>query len=321
MSEDKRIIVCEDNNIDELREKYPDGLSFVVGDTHGEIETLKALIDKIKFNPEKDHVYFVGDYDDGGNAKALLAYISRYYQADCSCPGFHLIRGNHERELCPIYPLHNLPDVIVVRRNAMNYYIAHAGMVSAGFEIINDDISKNPDKNVFAYRLDSASTAKNAPLRQITWSYYGLYSQKLHWHIWPSEEDLHRNKACIIHGHSPYCYFKEEDRFTYGDVNLFWQNQHIWFSEDLQSFNIDSNVKGRFKNGESYRGLACVCLEVLEEIASRNNGKLTVDSIRRGTNGVFSAEYRRCYDNFWYNDVDSTGINKIIHANLIIYDI
>ena len=57
----ERTVVNDGNNIDWLRSRYPGGLHLVVGDTHGQAATLKALMDTVKFDPEKDHVYFVGD--------------------------------------------------------------------------------------------------------------------------------------------------------------------------------------------------------------------------------------------------------------------
>ncbi len=287
----ERTILHGDQNIGELRALYPNGLHFVVGDTHGEAATLKVLMQKIKFDPDKDHVYFVGDYNEGGNVLALLDYLGEYYQADYNCSGFHLIRGNHERELGPVYTLENLPDIIVIKGKYKNYYIVHAGMITSVFDLINTDMEKNPHQNIFAYRLDDICVQYDAPLRQIIWSRRGLYSQNSYWRNWPSESKLQLHKACIIHGHSPYCFFKHENSFSYGDQNLFWQQQHIFFSEDLQSFNIDSNVKGRFVNGESYRGLSCVCLEIIEEIASQNNGKLTTNAVKNAPNFVFAADY------------------------------
>lgn len=287
----ERIVVCDDNNIDDLRSRYPDGLRFVVGDTHGEVATLRALIEKIKFNPGKDHVYFVGDYNAGGNVHSLLEYMSEYYEEDCTRPGFHMIRGNHERELNPVYTLENLPDIIVIKEKCMTYYIVHAGMLAPAFKLINADMADNPEADVFSYKLDDICVGYDAPLRQLIWSRYGLYSQNSHWQNWPDEADLLRNRACIIHGHSPYCFFKKGDCISYGDRNLYWQNQHIFFSEDLQSFNIDSNVKGRFENGEGHRGLSCVCIEGIEELVAENGGWLTTDGVKNAPNFVFSADY------------------------------
>lgn len=279
--------VSADDNISTIRDQYPEGLHFVVGDVHGEARTLQNLMKKIAFDPEKDHIYFVGDYNAGGSPKAVLEYFSLYYQEDFAKPGFHLIRGNHEWELGPIYPLENLPDILVYRGEQMNYFIAHAGMVASAFRLIAGDMEKNPEQELYAYKLDDACVREDAPLRQIIWSRRGLYSQKSRWKMWPRTEDLFRYRACIIHGHTPYCYFMN-DRFGYGDYSLFWENQKIWFSEDLCSFDIDSNVKGRVECGETYRGLACVCLEALDEISEANNGYLTISAIRAAPNFVFS---------------------------------
>ena len=263
---------------------------------------------KIRFDPEKDHVFFVGDYNAGGSPQALLEYLSLYFQEDSEKPGFHLIRGNHEWELWPTYPLDNLPDIFVYRGEWLDYYIAHAGMVSDAFLLISEDIRKEPEKRVHAYSLSPACVAEDAPLRQIIWSRRGLYSQKSRWQAWPRTEELYKYKACIIHGHTPYCYFVNA-HMGYGDYNLFWEKQKIWFSEELCSFDIDSNIKGKQENGETYRGLSCLCLEVLEEISYMNNGYLTINGIRNADNFVFSAEL----ESGWYNE--QTGeIGRVLEA-------
>ncbi len=284
-----KTILCDDNNINELRKQYPNGLHFVVGDTHGEFPTLKNLMDKIKFDPETDHVYFLGDYNGGGDPANLVQYLSTYYSEDSTCTGFHLIRGNHERELFPYFPLSNMPDIIVLKMEHMCYYMVHAGMISSVFDLINADIANRPGESVFAYKLDDNGVGYNAPLRQIIWSRKGLYSQRSRWHLWPSQSDLHQNHAVILHGHTPYCFFM--GYFTYGDDSLFWENQHIWFSEDLQSFDIDANIKGRNAFGESWRGLSCICLEIFDSIAGKNNSSLSIPDIINSANGVFSAQY------------------------------
>lgn len=283
----KKTLICEDDNIDKIREHFPDGLSFVVGDTHGQRETLIALMNKIKFDPSRDKVYFVGDYNSGGDVGSLLDYIAQYYQENYESPGFHLIRGNHEHELEPIYPLENLPDVLVIRGRAMNYYIAHAGMIRKAFEVINKDMDSNPEKRIYAYKLATQTVVYDAPLRLLIWSRRGLYTQNSRWKNWPAEDSLKNRNACIIHGHSPYCYFKHETYYSYGSDNLFWTNQHIWFSEALQSFNIDSNIKGRYENNEGYRGLSCICLNLLDEIVASNNGNMTVEALKQSDNFVF----------------------------------
>ncbi len=286
------IIRCDDDNIDFLRRRYPEGLHFAVGDIHGETETLRCLMKKIRFDPKKDHVYFIGDYNEGGNPYSLLGYLDRYYQEDLHKCGFHMIRGNHERELNPIFPLENLPDILVIRGRVMNYFLAHAGMVASAFDLISRDMEKDPEERAFAYRLDDAATAWDAPLRQIVWSRNGLYSRYAGHSPWPSVESMSVNRACVIHGHSPYCFFKKGSALTYGRPrSVFWEKQHVFFSESLQSFNIDSNIKGRYENNEGCRGLSCICLEVLEEIAAAGKGRLMIEGVRKAENFVFSYPY------------------------------
>lgn len=301
-----KTIVCDDNNIDEIRQRYPGGLHFVVGDLHGQANTLADLMDKIRFDPDRDFVYFVGDYNGGGNATFLIKYMSKYYQEKNDLPGFHMIRGNHEREehLNPVYPLKNLPDIMVIRGNNLNFYITHAGMESTAFDLINSDIDSEPERKVFAYRLDEKSCMHNARLKQITWSKDGFYSQHSHWQRWPAEYKLIDRKSCIIHGHTPYCYFLNAGKDSYGDDNLFWEKQHIWFCKELHSFNIDSDIKGKNKNGETYRGLSCLCLEVYDELASKGNGTLTVDMLRKAENGVFAAELAELMGDVPAGDLD-----------------
>ena len=304
-------LAVNDNNISSLRDRYPRGLHFVVGDTHGETKTLKHLMRKISFDPDRDHVYFVGDYNGGGSPENLLRYISLWYQADYEKPGFHLIRGNHEHELRPVYPLRNLPDIIVLRGGVLNYYIVHAGMVASAFRLINRDMEENPGLKAYAYRLDRSCAGFDRPLRQIIWSLKGLYSQSSPWQTWPRTKDLVSSCACIIHGHSPYCFFDPYGDFTdtYGENSLFWEKQHVWFSEDLCSFNIDSNVKGRSNDGENSRGLACMCLEVYEEAAARNGRRLTIGSITGSENGMFYVKHIPAWD-----DEPEGDLRKLLDA-------
>ena len=297
-------INCSDDNIEILRQRYPNGLHFAVGDLHGEVTALVDLLEKIRFCPDKDFIYFVGDYNEGGNPQRLLGYMSNYFHEDNEAPGFHMIRGNHERELSPLFALENLPDIFVIRCKNLNFYIAHAGMVSRAFDLINKDIDNEPGKKVFTYRLENQTCCYNALLRQLVWSLFGLYSQRSHWHQWPTEDKLAERRACIIHGHTPYCFFTKQGAKSYGDNNLFWENQHVWFCEELHSFNIDSNIKGRYENGESYRGLSCLCFEVYDELAASGNGILTVDAIREAENGIFSIELNHSPRNLQIGNID-----------------
>ena len=284
-----RIINCEDSNIQFLRDKYPEGLHFVVGDTRGEWLTLQVLMDRICFDPEKDHVYFIGGNSTGVDPQILLQYLSACYQADCRIPGFHMIRGNREQELDQACLPDNLPDICVVPGKLLNFYIVHTGIVSDVFTLISDDVSNCPEPRVHAYRLDKSVGEYDELYRHSVWSKREYIPRRTKRSAWPSETVLDENRAYIIRGNTPYDFLTQF--FRHGESGVYWTKQHIFFSGDMRSFNLDANVKGRHVNGETYRGITCLCLEACEEIAEANGGLLTADAVLQDPDCVFSAEY------------------------------
>ena len=48
-----RVCSAHDDNIEEIRSAYPNGLHFAVGDTHGEASTQLALMEIIDLIPER----------------------------------------------------------------------------------------------------------------------------------------------------------------------------------------------------------------------------------------------------------------------------
>ena len=205
-----------------------------------------------------------------------------------------------------LYPLENLPDILVIRRDYFDYYIVHAGLVDAALDLIRQDMDENRETDVYAYRLADETACYDAPLRQIVWSRRGLYSQSSYGHEWPSTEKLLRSHTCILHGHTPCQLLRREGYYRYGDRNLFWKSQRILFSEDLQSFDLDSNVKGRYEPTDLYRGLTCICLETIEEAAEQDAGRLTIDGLLNARNGVFGVPYT-----FGYADIPGGSIDRI----------
>lgn len=70
----------------------PDGRDFVVGDIHGEFERLNEQLERLKFNPDVDRLFSVGDLVDRGPDSAdALDWLSY--------PWFHAVLGNHEAML------------------------------------------------------------------------------------------------------------------------------------------------------------------------------------------------------------------------------
>lgn len=68
------------------------GRDFVVGDLHGCVDVLRALLHDTRFDPARDRLFSVGDLVDRGPAsETTLDLLDR--------PWCHVVRGNHEEVL------------------------------------------------------------------------------------------------------------------------------------------------------------------------------------------------------------------------------
>jgi len=71
--------------------------TFVVGDIHGQLGMLENLMEKIPWRPDKDDLFFLGDYvDRGPDSRGVVDYIVSLMQnhSRISC-----VLGNHEAML------------------------------------------------------------------------------------------------------------------------------------------------------------------------------------------------------------------------------
>lgn len=91
-------------------------MHYVIGDVHGQLESLKGLLDKISYNKEEDVLYFVGDYIDWGpDSMGTIKYIMELQkegQVFCCL-------GNHE--LMFIEVVNNKWEMDATRRGKTNY--------------------------------------------------------------------------------------------------------------------------------------------------------------------------------------------------------
>ena len=80
MKENKKILrICANNA----------GRDFVLGDLHGTTDLLRALMEHVKFDPDKDRLFSVGDLvDRGEDSPGALSLLLE--------PWFHAVIGNHE---------------------------------------------------------------------------------------------------------------------------------------------------------------------------------------------------------------------------------
>ena len=70
---------------------------FAVGDIHGCIDKLKALIDKIPFDPQRDTIVFLGDYVDRGPSSYEV--VEFLIELEKNCKNAVFLKGNHEEML------------------------------------------------------------------------------------------------------------------------------------------------------------------------------------------------------------------------------
>ena len=83
-----------------------DGRDFVVGDLHGEMQQLRQRLDEVRFDPERDRLFAVGDLvDRGPDSPGLLDLLE--------LPWFFSVVGNHEMMLMD--GLHR-PDIRHIHR-------------------------------------------------------------------------------------------------------------------------------------------------------------------------------------------------------------
>ncbi|WP_017904383.1 metallophosphoesterase [Pseudomonas asplenii] len=65
------------------------GRDFAVGDIHGQFSRLQALLERVRFDPECDRLFSVGDLvDRGPQSELALEWLER--------PWFAAVQGNHE---------------------------------------------------------------------------------------------------------------------------------------------------------------------------------------------------------------------------------
>lgn len=65
-------------------------MAWIIGDIHGCIKTLKALLDKL---PKDEQIIFVGDLIDRGTGSSEVIQLIREKNYDC-------VIGNHEKAMC-----------------------------------------------------------------------------------------------------------------------------------------------------------------------------------------------------------------------------
>lgn len=69
--------------------------TFAIGDIHGELDLLRALVAKLPLLDAEDTIVFLGDYIDRGPHSQQVIHIVRAFERELGCKVVTL-RGNHE---------------------------------------------------------------------------------------------------------------------------------------------------------------------------------------------------------------------------------
>jgi serine/threonine protein phosphatase 1 len=187
---------------------------YVVGDIHGRLDLLNALLDKVKnhahTNEGKNTIVYVGDYiDRGPNSRGV---VDRVLQ---SIPGFtaRYLRGNHDQAV-----LDFLADPLFYR--VWKNYGAPETLVSYGVRppLFDDPQSIVQTRNLFASSLppDHRRFFENLELSVEAGDYFivhagvrpgiGFESQSAQDMMWIREEFLLSGRdhgKVVVHGHTP----------------------------------------------------------------------------------------------------------------------
>lgn len=134
------------------------GRTFAIGDIHGHLDALTALVDSLDLQPE-DRLVFLGDFvDKGPDSKGVLDYLIELGEKhDCV-----FIRGNHEEWM--LYGL-DAPKDQAEREKLEFFWVKHGGgktLSSYGAEDCDAFRARIPDSHreflnntVPAYETDS----------------------------------------------------------------------------------------------------------------------------------------------------------------------
>ncbi len=170
-----------------------------VGDIHGYIEKLKALLDQVQPS-ETDRIVFLGDYiDRGPNSKAVINYL---HDLRARFPQSVFLRGNHEQQLLNMAFSGKAEDVEFFLKNGGDASLASYG----GLEAIPAEhmsffkatkLWHLEDFSGQQYLFVHAGVKPNRPLEQQTAQDLLLIREPFLESFKPMGETI------VVHGHTP----------------------------------------------------------------------------------------------------------------------
>lgn len=175
------------------------GKIFAIGDIHGYINKLEALMRKIHPDPEKDEIVFLGDYvDRGPNSKEVVEMVleikRRFPRTTC-------LMGNHEFSLL---------DYLTYRRDPWTFFLNGGVETIHSYDLTGDDIEAKmpPEHRAFFNSLKPYYETEDyifvhAGLREGV----PLEEQTLDDLVWIRKEFIESKKdfgKVVIFGHTPF---------------------------------------------------------------------------------------------------------------------
>lgn len=196
--------------------------TYVISDIHGCYDEFMELLDQMRFDPEQDFLYVLGDViDRGERSMDCLRYIM-------DTKNVHFLLGNHEKMMLDYF---DDPETYGERwhRNGSDATLAQFDLLSENKRdkvlayLRERPLYKTIEVNGRCYFLSHAGLNATLPfIRQtsddLTWSREEFYGHK------------GLDKHITIFGHTP-TYYLRESLFSKGNSEKDSHNCSIWFDK------------------------------------------------------------------------------------------
>jgi serine/threonine protein phosphatase 1 len=175
------------------------GRIFAIGDIHGYLNKLRALLKRIDPDPERDELVFLGDYvDRGPHSKEVVETV---LEVKRTFPRTTCLMGNHEFSFL---------DYLTYRKDSWTFFLNGGVETIHSYDLIGDDLEERipQDHWVFFNSLKPYYETQNyifvhAGLRASV----PLHEQTLDDLVWIRREfieSVHDFGKTVIFGHTPF---------------------------------------------------------------------------------------------------------------------
>lgn len=190
--------------------------TYVIGDVHGRLTQLKALIESLEYDPQRDRLVFLGDLiDRGEDSPGVVSYVIELQQES---QNLICLRGNHEQMLLDLIEYGDLLWLVPENGGAVTIaqygckYIEETSTLSlqipvAHLEFFNATLSYFEDEN--AFYVHAGLTVGKHPAE--------CDEETLRWKRDPNFFKRYQGKLCFF-GHTPTRYLPVQNNRKLQDV-------------------------------------------------------------------------------------------------------